>query len=78
MSTRQTIVTVFEDVAASQSIALKPLADDVELLESGLDSLCFAIIIAKLEDSLGLDPFSDAEEAYFPVTFGEFVALYER
>ena len=28
-------------------------------------------------DGLGLDPFSDADEVFFPVTFGDFVSLYE-
>jgi hypothetical protein len=47
-------------------------------LDLPLDSLCFAIIVARLEDSLGVDPFSTAEELTFPVTLGEFVALYEQ
>ena len=78
MSTHDTIAAVFTEVAANQSITLKPLTDDTELLASGMDSLCFAIAIARLEDDLGIDPFSDADTAFFPVTFGEFVKLYER
>ncbi len=78
MSTHDTIAAIFMDVAANQSITLKPLTDDSELLASGMDSLCFAIAIARLEDELGIDPFSDADIAFFPVTFGEFVKLYER
>ena len=78
MSTHDTIAAVFTDVAANQSITLKPLNDDTELLASGMDSLCFAVAIARLEDELGIDPFSDADTAFFPVTFGEFVKLYER
>ena len=31
--------------------------DDLVLLDSGLDSLCFAILVARLEDELGVDPF---------------------
>jgi hypothetical protein len=48
------------------------------LLNSGLDSLCFAIIVARLETLLGVDPFSDSEDARFPVTFGDFVHFYEH
>ncbi len=48
------------------------------LLESGLDSLCFAIIVATLEDELGYDPFTEAEDVYFPVTLGDFLRFYER
>jgi acyl carrier protein len=68
----------FRDVAADQEKALAPLTDDLVLLESGLDSLCFAIIVATLEDELGYDPFTESEDVFFPVTFGDFVRFYER
>jgi aryl carrier-like protein len=75
MAVRDTIVTMFEQVAREQQRTLSPLADDLKLLKSGLDSLSFALIVARLEDSLGYDPFERAEN--FPVTFGDFVKLYE-
>jgi len=68
----------FRTVAAAQGKTLAPLADDLVLLDSGLDSLCFAIIVATLEDELGCDPFTAAEDVFFPVTFGDFVTFYER
>ena len=66
------------EVAASQEKTLAPLSDDLVLLDSGLDSLCFAIVVATLEDDLGFDPFTEAEDVYFPVTLGDFVRFYER
>jgi hypothetical protein len=54
------------------------LTDDLELLDSGLDSLCFAVVVIRLEEALGIDPFSASEDAGFPPTFGEFVAFYEN
>ena len=78
MSIRSDVVTVFEQVAKEQDKKLVPLSDDLGLLESGLDSLCFAIIVARLEDGLGIDPFSTAEETGFPVTVGDFIKLYEN
>jgi acyl carrier protein len=77
-SIRETIVAQFEQVAQEQRQKLAPLTDDRPLMEAGLDSLAFAIVVARLEDSLGLDPFSAAESAEFPVTFGDFVQMYER
>lgn len=68
----------FRQVAREQGKRLAPLADDLELLNSGLDSLCFAIVVTRLEGSLGLDPFSASEDARFPVTLGEFVNFYEH
>ncbi len=76
MSVRATIASTFEQVAREQQRKLAPLADDLNLLESGLDSLSFALIVARLEDALGCD-FFDAVET-FPVTFGDFIRLYEN
>ena len=51
MSLRSTIVTQFEQVALEQKRKLARLSDDLKLLESGLDSLSFALIVARLEDA---------------------------
>jgi acyl carrier protein len=77
MSQRATITAEFERVATEQNKRLAALSDETLLIESGLDSLCFAIIVARLEDALGFDPFSAEGEVEFPVTFGDFVRLYE-
>ena len=77
MPMRATIIAQFEQVANEQARKLVPLSDDLVLLESGLDSLCFAIIVARLEDALGFDPFSADEEVDFPVTLGDFIRFYE-
>jgi Phosphopantetheine attachment site len=77
MSLRSTIASQFEAVARDQGRRLAPLADDLKLLQSGLDSLSFALIVARLEDALGFDPFDSEEPLRFPVTFGDFVGLYE-
>ncbi|HEX3985504.1 MAG TPA: acyl carrier protein [Acidobacteriaceae bacterium] len=76
MSIRSAITDQFQGVADEHGRALATLNDDLPLLESGLDSLCFAVVVTRLEDSLGVDPFA-AEDVLFPVTFGEFVRLYE-
>jgi hypothetical protein len=78
MSTRLTIVAEIERIAKDQNRALRPLTDDLALLESGLDSLCFAILVARLEDQLGYDPFSASDDVEFPVTLGEFIAVYDN
>ncbi len=77
MSTRFIIISQFEQVAKEQKQQLAPLSDDLVLLDSGLDSLCFAIIVARLEDALGFDPFSAAEDLHFPVTLSDFIRFYE-
>lgn len=77
MSVRSTIRSQFEQVAVEQERKLAALTDDVKLIDCGLDSLSFAIIVARLEDALGVDPFSSEKAVDFPVTFGDFVRLYE-
>lgn len=77
MSVRSTIQSQFQSVAVEQERKLATLTDDLKLIDCGLDSLSFAIIVARLEDSLGVDPFSSDQAVDFPVTFGDFVRLYE-
>ena len=77
MSVRSEVLSQMTQVAQEQDRALAPLADDLRLLDSGLDSLCFAVIVARLEDQLGIDPFATSEALAFPVTVGDFVRLYE-
>lgn len=77
MSIRDEVEHTITRVAAEQARPLAPLSDDLPLLNSGLDSLCLAIIVARLEDALGRDPFGTSDEA-FPVTVGDFVRFYEN
>lgn len=52
--------------------------DEQILLETELDSLGFAILVALLEEELDIDPFQLMDEPVYPTTFGEFVAIYEQ
>ena len=78
MSVRATVTSQFEQVAKEQERRLARLSDDLRLLDSGLDSLSFALIVVRLEEALGFDPFDVADDVKFPVTFGDFVRLYEN
>jgi hypothetical protein len=77
MSIRLTILNEMQQVAKDQRKTMRPLSDDLELLQSGLDSLCFAILVARLEDKLGFDPFSLSDDMEFPMTLGDFIGVYE-
>ena len=80
MSYREKIIDVFHQVMDDNSLELKvdELSDETVLLESGLDSLGFAILVAQLEIELDLDPFLLMDEPVYPTTFGEFVAVYDQ
>jgi acyl carrier protein len=77
-SVRLTIISQIEQVAEEQQAKLPPLTDELVLLDSGLDSLGFAILVARLEDALGFDPFTASDDVYFPVTLGDFIRVYEN
>jgi hypothetical protein len=34
--------------------------------------------VARLEDDLGIDPFTISENATFPLTVGDFIGAYEN
>lgn len=78
MSVRSTILDEMQRVAREQKKTLRPLDDDAELLTIGLDSLCFAILVARLEEELNVDPFSASDEVALPITVGDFIQFYEH
>lgn len=70
---------VFSDVWKTENGTDAPvLEQDTVLLESGLDSLGFAIFVSQLEEELGYDPFTLSTDAYYPQTFGDFIAFYDK
>lgn len=78
MSIKLTIMDEMARVAREHGKTLAALNDDVALLDSGLDSLGIAVLVARLEDRLGVDPFTTSEDVQFPVTVGDFVKAYEH
>jgi acyl carrier protein len=78
MSIKATVISQIEEIRGSTDKKLPPLTDDLVLLESGLDSLGVAILVTRLEDALGLDPFSESEINSPPVTLGDMIRLYEN
>jgi acyl carrier protein len=78
MSIRLTIFSQLQQIAEEGKKSLPPLTDDLVLLESGLDSLAIAILVARLEEILGFDPFTESDDIYYPVTVGDFIRFYEN
>jgi acyl carrier protein len=76
---RATIIEALgKAIAEARGAPAGALSDEAVLLETGLDSLGFAILITQLETTLGYDPFSLDAEAYYPVTLGDMIRYYER
>lgn len=80
MSIKETIRVTFTKVFAEQAegYQMPAINDDLVLLESGLDSMGFAVLVVELEDILGFNPFDISEDPFYPSTFGEFVSFYEN
>jgi acyl carrier protein len=79
MDPRTAIVGAFyRALERRQQQPVPKLDDGTVLLESGLDSLGFALLVVMLEEELGYDPFSQMDEADYPMTFGDFVAVYRN
>jgi acyl carrier protein len=78
MSIKSTVISEIERIAEQHQKTMAPLSDESVLVNSGLDSLCFAVLVARLEDRLGVDPFSTSDDISFPVTLGDFVRVYEN
>ena len=76
---KEKILTMLKEIASENDVEINTnIASETVLLESGLDSLGFAILIARLEEELGYDPFTIMEEPVYPQTFGQLVEIYQR
>lgn len=79
MELKKVIISKINDILEGEGHNLLENINDKDiLLESGLDSMGFAILVAELEEELGFDPFILEEEPIYPRTFGEFFNLYEK
>lgn len=79
MQLRQTLGQTLAAVMRENGVAPPDtFPDDLPLLRTGLDSLGYAIVVARLEQELGYDPFLLMDEPVYPRTFGELVAIYEQ
>ena len=69
-----TLQRVYHEQTGAQ---LSETFDDLVLLETGLDSMGFAVLVVELEEILGFDPFSVSDEPFYPTTLNEFISFYE-
>jgi acyl carrier protein len=74
---RTIVLSEIQQLAEAEQKSVPELKDDLVLLKSGMDSLMLAILVARLEEKLGLDPFTDSADVFYPVTLGDFINAYE-
>ena len=75
---RHTIEQVFLEVYTRENRIAVAFGDDTVLLDSGLDSLGFAMVVVELEERVGYDPFSMSTTSYYPQTVRQFIDFYEK
>ena len=63
MSVKTAVISEIQQIAADNRKSLPALTDDLVLLDSGLDSLALAILVVRLEETLGCDPFTETRSA---------------
>ena len=79
MDIRSTVIRVIGEAMDNRdSQLLAEIEDESVLLEIGLDSLGYAIVVTMLDEELGYDPFFIMEEPVYPTTLKEFVDIYEK
>jgi len=75
---RKIIIDAITDLLKEEGIEAPLLNDDTILLSTGLDSLGFAVLVVRLEDYLGYDPFTSMKEAIYPKTLKDLIEIYEQ
>ncbi|MGY4643752.1 acyl carrier protein [Cellulomonas sp. URHB0016] len=73
---KQTVVGEMSRLLVEEGSGHGTITDSDGLMDMGLDSLAFAVLITRLETSLGYDPFMAIEQGAPPRTVGELVDFY--
>ena len=77
MNLQITLSDVINSVLVEDGLRKVELASETRLGDIGLDSLGFAIVIARLEKLVGYDPFTEGKVNKYPSTFSEFLKIYQ-
>lgn len=78
MQAYETIAQTIRSLLAERNDPLPELRPETRIAASGLDSLDVAVLVVRLEESLGFDPFQDVALTRYPQTLGEMAALYAQ
>ena len=75
---RSVVVSELKSLFEEDELSTPDFTDELVLLDTDLDSLGFAVLVTRLDERLGFDPFSLLEDPVYPVTLGDFVEVYQR
>ena len=75
--THDTVIRAIREILTEKGAAIEEIESKHTLTEDlGLDSLDLAVLVVKLEQSLGCDPFRDQAQPLS--TLGQFVSAYDQ
>lgn len=74
----EVVVKVLREILEEKRSPFGDLSENRILRELGLDSLDWIIIVVKLEEAMGVDPFAEQKEYRIPVTVGDLIGFYEQ
>lgn len=77
MNYKEVIINRIIELLVEDDKEIPELTDETILLDSGLDSLGFAVLVTVLDEQLGFDPFTESEDPIYPTTLKEFISIYE-
>lgn len=77
MSVRAVIYAHVASIAEQNRKTLPPLTDSLVILDTAFDSLCYALLVATLDDEYNVSPL-DQDGVEAPVTFGDLIRLYQQ
>lgn len=63
---RVLVVEEIRQLLAEDGLSVEHIKDEDDFANLGLDSLSFAVLLTRLEDALGFDPFELVPEDAFP------------
>lgn len=72
------LIEVINTVLVEDGLRKVDITSETQLGDIGLDSLGFAIVIARLEKVVGYDPFTEGKVSQYPSTFGQFLKIYQE
>lgn len=76
MDTRRVVLEAIESCFRDDGIIFSTSMLARPLMELGVDSLTYAIIVARLERELSFDPFTANPELPYPTTLEDFIQAY--
>ena len=78
MQAYDTIVDVIQTILIERNDPVPALHPETQISASGLDSLDVAVLVVRLEERFGTDPFQNGAFERFPRTLGELADLYKQ